>query len=110
MPNGFASTIMVPMISESENEWWGFSQTHGWVLVDWNDPRNRPGFESPRHLYLIRCQDWAEIPIWWSTWTPPAYVSIKDRIAALPTTSRESALEQIRTLQEAFHSKSVQRR
>src|SRR5262245_55274821 len=106
MSNGSASTAMIP---EHDNEWWGFSQTHGWVLVDWNDPRNRPGFESPRRLYLIRCQDWAEIPIRWSTWTPPGYVSTKDRIAALPAHSRESALEQIGALQETFYSKTVRR-
>ncbi len=92
------------MIQESKSEWWGFSRHHGWVVLDWNDPRNRPGAESPRRLYLIRCRDWAEAPIRWSDWSPPAYTSAKDQIPAQPGPDQKSALEMVQALQEAFYS------
>src|SRR4051794_13917031 len=90
------------MIQESESEWWGFSQQQGWVILDWNDPRNRPGVESPRRLYLIRCRDWAETPIRWSEWSP-AYLSAKDWIAARPGLDQKQALETVRALQKTFY-------
>ncbi len=92
------------MIQESENEWWGFSQDHGWVVLDWNDHRNRPGFETPRRLYLIRCRDWAEAPIRWSDWSPPAYTSVEDQIAAQAGADRRKEFEKVEALQKEFYS------
>src|SRR5271166_2689954 len=88
-----------PMIQESESEWWGFSHHHGWVVLDWGDPRNRPRYETPRRFYLIRCRDWAEVPIRWSDWSPPAYLSAKDQIATQPGPDKKALSEQVQALQ-----------
>ena len=89
--------------SESESEWWGFSQHDGWMVLDWNDPRNRPGVESPRRLYLIRCRDWSEVSIRCSDWISPTYLSAQDWIAAHPDLNQTELLERVRALQEFFY-------
>ncbi len=108
------------MIPQSDKEWWGFSQIHGWVLVNWehaknnpeywNDQRNNPKFESPRRLYLIRCKDWVEISILLQEWSPPGYTSAPEWIDSLSSPARQAALEQLEAFQTRFYFGNAQRR
>jgi hypothetical protein len=79
------------MVIEHEDYWWGFSESHGWVVVDWADPRNRPGYESPRRLYMVRCRDWQEWSIPWSEWSTPGYVSSKERLVSCSGAPEQAA-------------------
>lgn len=79
------------MVIEHEDQWWGFSESHGWVVVDWADPRNRPGYESPRRLYMVRCRDWQELSIPWSEWSTPGYVSAKERLVSCSGAPEQAA-------------------
>ena len=92
-----------PMIPESESEWWGYSAEHAWVLVSWREEKNRPGFESPRRVYLIRLRDWKEISIPRIEWSPPRYVSATEWIASLATpTLQDSASRTLHGYQKRF--------
>ena len=39
--------------------WWAHSQSHGWVVLDKNLPKNRNSFD-PESYTFIRCRDWSE--------------------------------------------------
>lgn len=91
------------MLDESAGEWWGYSRTHGWVVVDWNDPRNRPGYESSRKLHLVRCRDWGEAAIPWLSW-PSECVSGKDRLNSVSAGSvRQQELDAACQYQQDFY-------
>jgi hypothetical protein len=39
--------------------WWGWSESHGWVVLDQQDSRNA----SPDFRYLVRCDNWTEFAV-----------------------------------------------
>jgi hypothetical protein len=92
------------MLIESEDQWWGFNASNGWMVVDWTDPSNRPGYEAVRKLYMIRCRDWHEVSIRWSDWSTPGYVSAKDRLVASGSMAQQSGeAAELQQAQDAFY-------
>lgn len=43
----------IPNLNAPIDEWWGFSNQHGWVLLDRNIPNNKTN-----NLIFLRCHDW----------------------------------------------------
>jgi hypothetical protein len=88
-------------VIDADHQWWGFNATHGWVVVDWNDPRNSPGQQAVRRLYIVRCSDWQEVSIHWSEWSTFGYVSAKEKLVSCGNPSEQSqagaALEKAQT-------------
>jgi len=56
----------------SVDEWWGFSDEYGWVVLDRNIPHNRPG--AAQSLLFLRCKDWTHYLEDRRKWDPPYYM------------------------------------
>jgi hypothetical protein len=56
----------------SVDEWWGFSNEHGWVVLDRNIIYNRPG--AGIIIVFLRCSDWNHYLEDRHKWNPPYYV------------------------------------
>ena len=73
-------------------EWWGYNNEHGWVVLDRNNPPNRPGIKGD--LHFLRCRDWKPFEAKRESWNPPLYRYAPNYIAELgPAASAESAAE-----------------
>lgn len=73
-------------------EWWGYSSEHGWVVLDRNNPLNRPGIKGD--LRFLRCRDWKEVDVKRADWNPPAYRYAPNHLGLLgPHESVEAAAE-----------------
>lgn len=72
-----------------QNDWWGYSQYQGWVVLDRSDPRN----ESRSQLYFTRCSDWQNGPVRRDEWHEPGYTFATNYISRLP--GNEQANEQL---------------
>lgn len=52
-------------------EWWGYSEEHGWVVLDRSLTRNAPGLLED--LMFFRCRDATTFLENRKHWNPPAY-------------------------------------
>ena len=52
MPTSFK----IPNSNIPNDDWWGYSKVHGWVVLDRNIPNNKPN--SQDNLVFLRCSDW----------------------------------------------------
>jgi hypothetical protein len=88
------------LLDEAEDQWWGYSQKDGWVVMDFTDPRNRPPSST---RYLIRCQDQREVAIAYADWMPPTYTSAVDYLRTLTSAEEQAkAREAILAYQRKF--------
>ena len=97
------------------NEWWGFSPKHGWVVLDRNITTNRPAI--PGKLIFLRCKDWTSYEEERKKWEPPLYIFSDQYLESL---SENIALETQKILddlkyeyahkKEEFYSSVVQER
>lgn len=78
--------------------WYGFSASDGWVAINWLDRRNRPG-KSPRHLYMLRSLDDAEIRVCFNEWSPPRYREAAQYLASKSETERNCLAHELTALQ-----------
>jgi hypothetical protein len=70
--------------------WYGHSAINGWIVVNWQDVRNKPG-RSPRTLYMLRGLDDAEIRVRFSDWSPPEFREAKEYLKSCEA-SKQSVL------------------
>lgn len=56
---------------EMTMQWWGYSNEHGWVVLDRRVPTNAPTLKSD--LLFLRCQDVKTFHVKREKWNPPAY-------------------------------------
>ncbi len=78
--------------------WYGYSAADGWVVVDWDDPRNRPG-RPPRQLYMLRCRDDVEVRVPYRSWSPPEYLDAASRLDSLVGAERERGVRELASIQ-----------
>ena len=52
--------------------WWGFSKTHGWVVLDRTIPCNRPG--TGGDLLFFRCSDLQSFSLPRGAWNEPDFI------------------------------------
>lgn len=62
--------------------WWGFSEQHGWVVLNRNWPLNRHG-EFKGKLTFVRCSDWSLIEVEARLWRGPEWTFAPRRLEAL---------------------------
>lgn len=79
------------------NEWWGYSQQHGWVVLDRTIKCNTPGARG--NLLFVRCNDSQAFDLLFELWNPPQFVFAKQYFASLPTPLQESARQELEKLQ-----------
>lgn len=60
--------------NEKSNEWWGYSQTQGWVVLNRRLYTNESGKGKNGKYIFLRCSDWTEYEDLVSNWTAPYYV------------------------------------
>jgi hypothetical protein len=53
-------------------QWWGYNQEHGWVVLDRSIPFNRPGVKVD--LFFLRCKDLTTFSTKREKWNPPSYI------------------------------------
>ena len=97
------------------DEWWGFSSEHGWVVLDRKIATNRPGKFGK--LVFLRCSDWMPYEVERGKWDRPYYTFAERVVEALnekdAIVAREvltSLMEEYQKKKEAFYSLVVQER
>ena len=87
-------------LSYPTNELWAYSDQHGWVVQDDDDPRNRG--QSTRTI--IRCRDWAEIqvPIGEPT---PAQIPFRIYLNSVGARKLDEEIGRLRALQTTYASR-----
>ncbi len=63
-------------------EWWGYSNEHGWVVLDRSIPSNAPGLGET--LLFLRCRDATTYIEKRKRWLPPAYRYAPNYLRDLP--------------------------
>jgi HIRAN domain len=80
--------------------WWGYSQEHGWVVIDWTASKNAYEGGVVKRVRGYRCRDWQPITIERSFWQPPHCVYYKNYLASL-TGQRKTEAESLLSLNQA---------
>lgn len=84
----------------SDGNWWGYSRTDQWVVVDRTLPINKPGKNEARTLY--RCKDWSEFTVPFYSWGPPDYVFAPQYLGSLQESAREAESARLAAYQLEF--------
>jgi len=74
-------------------QWWGYSNEHGWVVLDRRIPCNVPGLKID--LLFLRCRDAKTLGVKREHWTPPAYRFAPNYIRALAPAEAEAATAEL---------------
>jgi len=80
------------------DEWWGYSTTHGWVVLDRKDERNSNGAV----LTFVRCSDWTEFECPSSRWPSNALVFFKAHLRSLEGSDQGEAIKELLALREEY--------
>lgn len=89
----------------STEMWWGFSQEHGWVMLDRSVECNKPGLK--RALLFVNCSAGSVYSVPYEQWCPPSYIFAENYLKALTDTMQISGrreLEQFKNRSKEFHS------
>ena len=76
--------------------WWGYSQEHGWVVLDRTVPSNAPALEGD--LLFLRCRDGTMVSEKRKRWVPPHYRFAPNYILDLPPTDADAATVELASL------------
>jgi len=79
------------MESVNDNEWWGYSKEHGWVVLDRSISENQPG--NPKNLLFVKCVDWTIYEENRDNWKPPKYIFERNYISNLSTAERQQLIQ-----------------
>ena len=83
------------------DQWWGYSNAHGWVMLDRSVACNKPAQDCP--LLFVRCSDGVVFSELRERWDAPHYVYAPQYLKALPSNQRELAEATLANFQR--HSK-----
>lgn len=70
--------------------WWGYSKTHGWVVLDRTLPSNKSGLVAD--FFFCQCSDASTYLDKRSKWVAPHYVYASTYINSLPPLENEAAM------------------
>ncbi len=111
-PSQLNFAVLPPVSSVSPHKeldlWYGHSIAEGWVVVNWQDPRNRPG-RSPRYLYMLRGQDEAEVRVRFSEWSPPAFLDAEQYLCCGVGSEQSVAARELVSLQSRVEGTALNR-
>jgi hypothetical protein len=94
-------------MSAEQSEWWGYSQEHSWVVLDRDDPRNRPAAPI---VHFLRCSDSAEIAMPRDEWEPPTTISAANYLASIQNDELRSLAErQLQLCRKQYDSQKAKR-
>lgn len=79
-------------------DWWGYSETRGWVFLDRNIPCNAVGVKNK--LLFIECNKERAYFEPWDQWAKPRYIAKNQYLNKLNQTQKEEALNELSKLQE----------
>lgn len=77
-------------------QWWGYSNEHGWVILDRGVPTNAPGLKA--ELLFLRCRDATVVSATRESWKPPLYRYAPNYIRDLPPAAAEEAAAELEAL------------
>ena len=80
-----------------DQQWWGHSKQHGWVVLDRSIAGNGPG--TKQTLFFMRCKDMTTFTITRKEWQPPAYVFAPNYLRALVEPEASGASDTLSALQ-----------
>lgn len=60
--------------NEKSNEWWGYNQINGWVILNRKLTRNQSPISKEHKYVFIRCSDWSQYEDLASNWSMPNYI------------------------------------
>ena len=78
-------------------QWWGYSNEHGWVVLDRSIPSNRPGIDDD--LLFLRCRDSTIFFTTRGAWNAPMYVFAPNYIRGLSPLDADVATRELEALQ-----------
>ena len=91
------------MDTTNNNEWWGYSPKHGWVVLDRSVAENQSG--SPTKLLFVKCADWSIYEENRENWEAPKYIFANNFISRLSTDDSKKAVEEVTRLQTEYQFK-----
>lgn len=97
---------MTPQSIADNNEWWGFSPTHGWVVLDRNVVANRSG--RTENLIFLRCNDWSHFEEDRKQWDRPYYIFANQYLNTLRGTVLQNAKNELEKLKDQFKHKKIE--
>ena len=80
----------------SDTQWWGYSEEHGWVILDRRIPCNAPGLKVD--LLFLRCQDKTMFSVSRERWNPPYYRFAPNHIRELSPPESDEAVAELEAL------------
>ena len=89
--------------------WWGFSQEHGWVMLDRSVECNKPGLRKP--LLFVSCAPGSVYSVPYESWCPPSYIFAENYLKSITEAMQISGrreLEQFKARSKEFHRMAVE--
>lgn len=83
----------------SKDDWWGYSEEHGWVVLD----RTLPGNSSRTgKMQFMQCRDWTMYIEDGKNWDPPRYIYAPNFIDSLSVEKQAQAKSEFEWLVEQW--------
>ena len=87
------------------DQWWGYSITYGWVVLDRALPINKPGASA--QLLFVRCSDWVEYFEDRIKWDLPEYTFAPNYIKKLKGIAAEQAESHYQALMKEWTQRKL---
>lgn len=78
--------------NKNNNEWWGFSRKHGWVILDRNLFSNTPGGSENSELIFSACECWTVYEEPRRFWKQPDYIYALSYLKSLGVDDHNAAV------------------
>jgi hypothetical protein len=91
------------MEAKNSNNWWGYSQENGWVVLDRNMAENQHGGSA--RLLFVKCSDWSVYKEKRSKWRKPLYISEDIYVSKLSFGEAKKIIEDLTYLKNEYQNK-----
>jgi len=78
------------MADTTRDTWWGYTEEHGWIILDRTIERNVAG--ASKGLLFLRCSDLKLFEVDWDEWCPPPYFYAPNYIESLKSNPSKQAV------------------
>lgn len=85
-----------------DEEWWGYSQNYGWVVLDRSNPANQLAKSAYHPLTFVRCDDWSEFTELKIKWEAPHFLYAPLYIRRLRGSSVRDAKYHLQALKDEW--------